>query len=594
MAFDPENQEQINRLTRTVRWSRKRLKPFRRNEERFRKQYVGRFYSDDGSKTSVLVNLVEFFVNTYLRSLVPTDPATFVTVRDPRLRQAKFKLNMSLDQLIREIRLGESLRDCVFDAFFSVGLIKIGITEGSRPTQGFLHNEWQPFADPVLLRNWVHDMTAERWDQIDFAGDRYKITIDELEEVEGVNKQALKEIKDQRKMRGILTEQNNTVLGPDKKTDRDAALRDYVEVWDLWMPKEQQIVTLFDATNDPSDVRGKAVASRDHQGPENGPYRRLGFSRVSGVTMPLSPVATLIELHEFDNALWRKASRQAQNQKTVVGARQGSVRDAQKLIQGSDMDVVSIADPNALRDFRFNGADPGTVSMARSAMQLFNQMGGNPELLAGVAAPSETLGQDRLLNANANQRLRSMQEDVMEFTTGVVKDLAWWLWTDPLIRLPATKRLPTGEQISIVFTPEDREGDFLDYNFEVNPYSLQSRTPQEEFNLLMQILQLIQSMRPDFAAQGGFINVEKLLRLISDLTNFRSLDEFVMFTDAAGAESLRNQAVGQPSERIAIQGPRRDGRATANRDVQDLAGIVNMIGRNNGQGDIISANGRQS
>ena len=67
---------------------------------------------------------------------------------------------------------------------FSIGIVKQGLASGAvGEIMGFTHNVGQPFADVVSLDDWVHDMTAKRWEQVGYAGNRYRIPLDEAREL---------------------------------------------------------------------------------------------------------------------------------------------------------------------------------------------------------------------------------------------------------------------------------------------------------------------------------------------------------------------------------------------------------------------------
>ena len=74
--------------------------------------------------------------------------------------------------------------------------------------------------------------------------------------------------------------------------------------------------------------------------------------------------------------------------------------------------------------------------------QEFKMYAGNLDLLGGLSAQSETASQDKLLAGQANKLLDAMQRRVLAFTKQVVKSLAWYLWNDPFINMPLTRRVP--------------------------------------------------------------------------------------------------------------------------------------------------------
>lgn len=588
MPFNPKSEVDLGRLTRAMDWSRRKQEPYRTRRYKIIQQYVGHNYSDNGAKASVPINLVEQFLNVYIRQLIPETPAAFVTASNPGLSPRRAKLELALNQLAGEIDMATSLRRIVFEALVSVGIGKVGLNVSERyEWGGILHDIGQPFLDPVPLDDWVHDMGATHWGRIDFAGHKYRAPLEWVKDS--------KEFKNTDEL--AKTDLPRLNEGTDERVDQiarssdstgDDEIRDYIDLWEIWIPIENLILTLPAEQEHGGTALNKILRVEEWQGPEQGPYHLLGFSDVPGSTMPLSPISTQLELHNLENALFRKASNQAKNQKTVGIVDKSAVTDADIIRDSNDMEIVGLDKPEGFRAERFNGADPSTVQMAQAVQGLFSQMAGNLDLLAGVAPQSDTATQDKLLASNASKRLAAMQQRVQVFTKGIFRDLGWWLWTDPLIEIPLTKRIPgTNQDITIHFTPEDREGDFFDYNLDVNPYSMQSRTPQEEMQTLMVIFQnFIIPFKGELQQQGVSIDFMKLLRRVSELTNFKSLDDFVRYLDTpvratdSGPKPTQNQTTTLPG----LEQQRKTSlQPNANRSFQDIGSLVNMISGNGGQ-----------
>lgn len=571
MAFDRENQKAVNRLVGSLRWSYRQMAVHRNNRKDFQRQYLGRKYSTAGATKSVPVNLIEQFVNVYLRDLVPASPSAFVTARNASLSDVRTKLELGLNHLAREIDLETTLRFCVYDALMMMAVCKIGINagQGARDSDGFLHDTGMPFVDHVLFDDLILDYAAKAWETMEYVGDGSEELLEEVRDLYPKHADALNATDFVGQ-----SEEGDTPGDPvDRNPEQTERLNDYVRVWQVWIPGDNQIVLI------PADSRGFRNIVLDQfewQGPEAGPYRQLGFSPLPGSVIPLSPVSTLYEAVKLHDALFRKTARQAEHQKTVLMARRGSEKDARKLITAEDMEVITGDDPNMVKDFRFNGADPQTLQMAQMMRQLVSEAGGNTQLLGGLSPQSETLGQDKLLSAAASKRMASMQASVLKFTKQIFQDLAWWLHTDPLITLPLVTRIPgTDRQLTVNFTPEDREGDFLDYNIDVNPYSMQSRSPQEEFELLISVFQnFILPFEQQLAAQGMTVNFPAMIKRIAELTNLKSMDEVLMYT---GASAQAPPTIGSPPRAQNKPQQRQDGQGGSQRQFQDMGSMMNML-----------------
>lgn len=567
--IDPDNPVDISRLVRAHRVSYKELLDFRNLRREFLRYYLGA-KDPQGMTVSVAVNLVEQFVNIYQRNLVPNSPAPFVSVSSAELLGTRSKLELGLEYTAKRIDLEETLRLCVFDALFSVAHVKIGIDE---TVPGAPRDPGRPFVEHVELGNWCHDMSATKWKNVRFMGDKSRIPLEEARD-------RYPEFADELTptLAGDTQESEEQDEPIPRAAREDIEFRDLVDIWQLFLPDENLIVEM---PAGPEGLKALLLAVEDWQGPDVGPYRRLAFTDVVGRTMPLSPIAVLFELAKLHGALWRKSSTQAKEQKTVIAAKRSNVKDAGKIVHAGDLEVVTTdGDPNLVKDFRLGGADPGTIQMEDLVRNLFSEFAGNLQLLGGLSPQSETATQDRMLAASASQRLKSMQASVKGLTRDVFRDLGWWLWGDPTIDLPLSRRTPgTGQSISIKFTPEDRKGEYFDYNIEVNPYSMQSRTPEEEFQLLMFLYaNIIVPGEQQMAQQGVIFNFPAFLRRIAKLKNLDTMDEFLMFT---GGVAPGPKATGSPPPILKMQeGGNRSGQPAPDRDFQKTASMMRMLAGN--------------
>jgi hypothetical protein len=84
--------------------------------------------------------------------------------------------------------------------------------------------------------------------------------------------------------------------------------------------------------------------------------------------------------------------------------------------------------------------------------------------------------------------------------------------------------------------PGDREGNFLDYNFDVNVYSMIYRPPAQQAETLMGILDRIAPYAPMLQAQGGVFNIPKMLADLSFLLDLPKLRDWVTFANPPETE----------------------------------------------------------
>ena len=103
-----------------------------------------------------------------------------------------------------------------------------------------------------------------------------------------------------------------------------------------------------------------------------------------------------------------------------------------------------------------------------------------------------------------------MSAKVVDAVVEACKDIGWYLWREDVRTLYGRRRIAkTDRWKDVAIAPSDREGDFLDYHFTVNPYSLIRRTPQQKLEALTATMErIVPLLQP-----GMPINPEKLLQI---------------------------------------------------------------------------------
>jgi len=226
------------------------------------------------------------------------------------------------------------------------------------------------------------------------------------------------------------------------------------------------------------------------------------------------------------------------------------------------------------REYKFGGIDQSSLAFLLQVKDLFVYLGGNLDSLGGLSPMADTLGQDQMLAQNASKRVAHMQSKVVDFTNRVINSLGFYLWTDPLINLPLTKSVPGMENISVSFTldAQTKEGDFIDYNISIDPYSMQHQSPQMKLQTITQVFsQFIIPFAPMMAEQGIGVNFEALMKIIGKYANVNELNDILEFTQSQGqfdrpmvGRLANKQAVTRHiSERVNRPGATRSGKDSA-------------------------------
>lgn len=547
--FNPNDSRSLDRLARAVDFSRWRLQPFRENRLSALRNFVGAHYSWSGSQQRVPLNLLQLACNIYLRQLVSRAPRAMVSARDPNLKPVAADMQSWMDKATVGMRLAESLRVCVLNALFSIGIMKVGEALVDQiEVLGTTQCVGQPFAEPVDLDDWVHDITAKRFDQVQFCGNRYRVSLEEAKEDPNFDKVARQSLSAQTRFayneRGDV---RSTTLSQSTMQLYDE-YQDHVELWDMWLPKEKLILVMPYQDS----VEGGFYGSRplkviEWKGPQEGPFITLSYCDVPNNVMPAAPLQALQDMHDLVNILWRKLARQGERQKTILGVMGTATDDAERINRSNDGEAVRVDFPDRCQELSFGGIKAENLAATIQAKDLFVYMAGNLDALGGLSPQAQTLGQDELLNKNSAAQIAEMQDRTVNFTQDVYKRLAWQWWTNPVLTYSSQRQL-AGFNVPVSITPQMRQMPFEAFDWDIDPYSMQHQTPQTRLAQTMQVLQtIILPALPMMQQQGLSVKWPAVLAMIAKYSDVPDLKDLIAQRpppQMAGAAGMAQQAMG--------------------------------------------------
>ena len=519
------------KLCEAIEYSRRKLEPFRRQRMSAVKQYVGAHYTDESAPERMPVNFLEMAISVYKRQLAAAAPRVTIQSKSSENRPLALDLEIVMNKVLKEMRFETVLNDWVMDALFSVGIMKVGLSpndETAAELEGMYRDAGSVFAETVDLDDFVVDMTVSKWDQPQYIGNRYQLPYEYVIETDlfGDKTRKLKET-----IVGTSNEQgddriNSIAIGGDRYQGRDT--NRVVEFWDIYLPYERKLVT-FQSTDDGGLDDQNVVDEKDWTGPEEGPYHILGYGDVPGNLMPISPIANLIDLNDLSNSMFRKLGRQANRQKTVTVVAGGAEEDGERITRANDGDTIRSDRPEATREARYGGVDQASLAFLIQIKDMFSYLGGNLDTLGGLAKGAETLGQERLLKQASSMKIVDMQERTTSAVKKVMSVIAKYVYYDPIGTYPFSKDVgDTGIKIATDFRPEVREADFVDFDLDIAPYSMQDRSPAERVQSMMEVMQgVILPMAPQMMQMGVKPDMQKFLHYVSKYSNTPELDEIL-------------------------------------------------------------------
>lgn len=581
--IDPGNPIHYNRLCKSIQYSRSRLATFREMRLKFIRRFLGANYSNDGSQEKAPINFLELAINIYKRYLASTQPRVLARSNQPGMKSQTGLLELALNHLLREIEYGQTLDAVVMDALFSIGIAKVGVTGGPAiELDGFLHETGQPFADPIELDDWCHDMTAKRWEAIGYCGNMYWEDYQSAKEKYGDRVKPMRPMDVDEQGNQRVSALSSSGTGP----TADGVGYEETCLWDMWLVREKKMLVMA-AGDDGLPFGQSPLRVVDWDGPEYGPFHILSFNRVPGNIMPLSPASLLYDLNDLANRLFVKMGRQADRQKTNPVFRKGNDPDANRMREAADGEFIPLDDPQSVKEVRQGGVDAGNVAFSVQLRDLFVYLAGNLDVLGGLSPQAETLGQEEMLKSGASQRMLDMHDRTSFFNKRVCESLSDYLWYDPTVDLPLIKRFPGVDiDIPIRFNRDVREGDFLDMELEIVPFSTYVRTPAERLQTVMQTLErLVIPLAPQLEAQGLTPDMPAVLELIARYSGVPEVQDIMrkgQAQQAGGERSPAPQTVNRNTTRRNVPMATRGNRDTAL--VQAMAAIPRNTGGNGQSG----------
>lgn len=566
------------KFAEAVQRGAKRLSQFRAARVHFVKQYVGAYY--DKMEGGVGTNALNLIFNA-VRVVVPTLVMNFPkhTVQTPYLQAREYAnlLGLALDQHDKQIDICNTYRAVIVDAMFTLGILKTGLAQSDSVYvfdddmgQNTLDNG-TIYTDRVDFDNFVVDPASKDYLFRDatFMGDKIAVPRQSLIDSGLYNNELVEALPrmDDNSRFDKASDLSMQII--DK--EENAALQDMVEIYEIWVPSANVIVTIAGS----KEVTQKEyLRVADYYGPKEGPYTFLTLTPpVPGNPMPIPMVGIWYDLHVLANRMAKKVVEQAERQKDLVAYQSGAADDAEEMKNAADGETVRVDDVNAVKTVSFGGQQNSNENHLQSLENWFNMMAGNPAQVGGQNIEARSATAATILQQNSGIGLEDMRDMVYRMAAGEGRKRAWYMHTDPMMKIPLTKRQPVNapvpgnewmlapqmQDIQVILTPEIRSGAFLDYTFTIEPESMgrvDSKVRlQQEMAFAQQILPATM-LAAQTAMQLGipFDAQAFLIRMAKDM-GITWLDE-VLYSPQLQQQLLMQQMMGpQAGDSKAQAGP---------------------------------------
>ena len=522
--IDLTSEIQIQRLFAAIESSRQAMRPFLDERKSMLKEYVGSHYNGNGAPHEVIVNLIAQTADVYTIGLAANNPIVNITTNSKELLPFANRFKVGINNQIKEMRFSDTLQCIVLDSLFGLGISKTHLAE-SDPIQ-LEDDVWadvgQIYVSRISLDDFVMDLTAKEVRRCKFMSDEYRVSWEKCKEHPNFDKKVLEKLNPTSKHDRSSEQANDISSG--LLTDDDE-YEPMIDLIDVWLPESKVIATF------PRYQQTKPLAVLPWSGAEGGCYDLLSFSDVPDNVLPSSPMSNLKALHDLYNGLIRKQARQAKRQKTNPAYRPDAQDDASRLKNASDGEWVKVKDPSGVNVIQQGGVAQENVAFSIGIMDLFDRQAGNLSAMAGLGAQAPTASQEELIHAAVSRKEAKMQQRVHAYTASVMGKIGHMMWADQFLNVSGQTEAIVGSGIMVdsSWTPELREGDFWQYNFDISPGSTNYESTEAKIAKVERAMDRLQQMYPMIQAAGGDIDVEALTRLYADYLQIPELETIITF-----------------------------------------------------------------
>ena len=172
----------------------------------------------------------------------------------------------------------------------------------------------------------------------------------------------------------------------------------------------------------------------------------------------------------------------------------------------------------------------------------------------------------------------------------MINSLGKYLWYDPVASPKVKTKIPdTNFEVSLTFSPDIREGEIVEYEIDIAPYSMVDRSPSEKAKTLGDLMQgFIIPLAPLLQQQGMKPNMEKFLELMAKYSNTDELLDIVTQLDEQDMAKMQQmQEAGAGGQERPTQSP-----VTERRQVRENIPGSTRQGRDEAMMQLLSGGGQ--
>lgn len=553
------------RLVEATKVCDKMVEPTLKKRKKMLDVWTAGYYNSEVTEPRT-INLTDRGIGILAPYLVMSDPRAMIGTKHTQLRPYANTAELALNFHNEQTRLGSrTLRPAVINSLIGMGIVRTGIMH---LYDTYVNDAPQAigeiYSDVVDDSQYVFDPSAKNRASFEFEGNHYEMPTADAKEFFG-SKHA-DSIQSTRKLWG--DNDPRKLVKPDVGKAQ-YRLKEFTQFTDYYLPDENVIITIDPYTGNP-----KILRTVEWDGPDEGPYDVLGYKYPPGTPIPMPPVWGWLDMEDVINTIVNKMKNQANQERNVLAYQAGAEDDAKRVAETADRGTCRVDNIQGMQIFNFPGINSDSYQWLSYIEQQYSAQGHNLYTLGGQRSDAGTLGQEQMQFANASKAVDDMADAVYAFARNIMKKRFWYLFTDPLIQIPVVKRVAPTINIPEVFDAATREGNFLEYTFNIVPYSMQRMSPDQEYRRLLTYLsQIAIPLAGPAAQQGKQLNVSNITDMMGRYANLQDFGS--IWTDATKQDDMSSnpytprQAVPQKTK----QGGIMNGQLGADKASRDMNSI---------------------
>jgi len=479
--------------------------------------YANAWYSGGAGASMQPLNLLDRAVSVLGPLLISNNPRVLILAKqsgsDPNAKTFAIKLKYVLHDLFDEIKLAaNTLRPTTIDSLFGLGITKTGVMHSHTvELGGYLHDYGQPYCDRVDFADYICDRNARNRQEMKFEGHRYRLPIQYVAE-SGLFKN-YDNLTTNLRLYGQRTHPDEVSKGASANKS-DEEIYPTVELIDLWLPDQDVVVTI------PPEGQGdKYCREIEWDGPETGPFDVLGYKYFPDTVIPIPPAYMWVDQNKTVNVVINKMKDMVEREKTIAVGDLTNPQDKQVIKDSGHGDFVLLqGGADSVKEVTFGGFNPQSFPFLQFLLAEYSRSGPNLNLMGGKQLQATTLGQEQMLQANAQREVDDMLEQVYAFTESVVNKLAWFL-TNGTVRSRQFTDTVGGIDAVLEFNTESADN-LREYGIKIEPYSLGRMNPELRYQRILQLLsQIVIPLAPLAAQQGSYPSVDAIVHELGEYLN---------------------------------------------------------------------------